>query len=64
MNFFLSIATIGIYGIFWDYQLHTDPDRIYPEFHGTEDAVLSAKLSDLLLGSRGRRVRWRPHDAN
>lgn len=42
MNLFLSIVTIGIYGIFWDYQLHTDPDKVYPEFHSTEDAVLSA----------------------
>lgn len=42
MNFFLSIATIGIYGIIWDHQLHTDPDKVYPEFHSTEDAVLSA----------------------
>lgn len=42
MNFFLSIVTLGIYGIVWDYQLHTDPDKVYPEFHSTEDATLSA----------------------
>jgi Domain of unknown function (DUF4234) len=42
MNFLLSVVTFGIYGIIWDYQLHTDPDKVYPEFHSTEDAVLSA----------------------
>jgi hypothetical protein len=42
MSFLLSIITVGIYGIFWDYHLHTDPDKVYPEMHSTEDAVLSA----------------------
>lgn len=42
MNFLLSFITFGIYVIIWDYQLHTDPDKVYPEFHSTEDAVLSA----------------------
>lgn len=42
INFLLSFVTVGIYGIIWDYQLHTDPDKVYPEFHSTEDAVLSA----------------------
>lgn len=42
MSFLLSIITIGIYGIFWDHQLHTDPDKVYPEMHSTEDAVLNA----------------------
>lgn len=41
-NFLLSLVTLGIYGIFWDYQLHTDPDKVYPEFHSSEDAVLNA----------------------
>ena len=45
MSFFLSIITFGIYAIIWDYQLHTDPDKVYPEFHSTEDAVLSAARS-------------------
>ncbi|MBO0834664.1 MAG: DUF4234 domain-containing protein [Actinobacteria bacterium] len=40
--FLLSIVTIGIYGIWWDYYLHTDPDRVYPEMHSSEDAVLNA----------------------
>jgi len=41
-NFLLSLVTLGVYGIVWDYQLHTDPDKVYPEFHATEDAVLNA----------------------
>lgn len=42
MNFLLSLVTIGVYGVIWNYQLHTDPDKVYPEFHSTEDAVLGA----------------------
>lgn len=41
-SFLLSIVTVGIYGIFWDYHLHTDPDKVYPEMHSSEDAVLNA----------------------
>lgn len=41
-HFGLALATIGIYVIVWDHQLHTDPDRVYPEFHAAEDTVLSA----------------------
>ena len=37
----LSIITLGIYGIFWDYRLHTDPEKVYPEFHAVEDSVLN-----------------------
>jgi hypothetical protein len=37
----LSIITFGIYGIIWDYQLHTDPEKVYPEFHSVEDTVLN-----------------------
>ena len=36
----LSIVTFGIWGIVWDYQIHTDPDRLYTEFHSAEDMVL------------------------
>lgn len=42
MHFFLSIVTFGIYGIIWDHRLHTDPDKVYPEFHTTEDMMLNA----------------------
>jgi hypothetical protein len=42
---FLTIITLGIFGIVWDYRLHTDPDRIYPEFHSVEDGVLNALRS-------------------
>ncbi|WP_274562025.1 DUF4234 domain-containing protein [Streptomyces spiramyceticus] len=45
LHFFLAIVTLGIYGIIWDYRLHTDPDRIYPEFHSAEDGVLNALRS-------------------
>lgn len=40
--FLLSIVTFGIYAIIWDHQLHTDPDKVYPEFHSVEDTVLNA----------------------
>lgn len=55
-DFLLSVVTIGIYGIFWDYQLHTDPDKVYPEFHSTEDAVLSAARTAEGEQSPGRRA--------
>ncbi|MEV7194916.1 DUF4234 domain-containing protein [Streptomyces sp. NPDC093510] len=42
MHFLLSFVTFGIYGIVWDYRLHTDPEKLYPEVHSTEDAVLNA----------------------
>ncbi|HWM35822.1 MAG TPA: DUF4234 domain-containing protein [Streptomyces sp.] len=42
MYLLLTIVTLGIFGIVWDYRLHTDPDRVYPEFHSAEDLVLSA----------------------
>lgn len=42
MHFLLSIVTLGIYGIIWDHRLHTDPDKVYPEFHTAEDTVLNA----------------------
>jgi len=37
----LSVVTLGIYGIIWDYRLHTDPEKVYPEFHSIEDTVLN-----------------------
>lgn len=36
----LSIVTFGIWAIVWDYQLQTDPDNLYGEFHSNEDTVL------------------------
>lgn len=41
MHFLLTFVTLGIYGMVWDYQLHTDPDRVHPEFHAVEDTVLN-----------------------
>ena len=42
MHFLLSLVTLGIYGIVWDYQLHTDPEKLYPEVHSAEDTSLNA----------------------
>lgn len=42
VNFILSFVTLGIYGIVWDYQLHTDPEKLYPEVHSAEDTILAA----------------------
>ncbi|AQA14049.1 DUF4234 domain-containing protein [Streptomyces samsunensis] len=39
---FLTIITLGIFWIVWDYRMHTDPEKIYPEFHSAEDGVLGA----------------------
>lgn len=39
---FLTIVTAGLFGIVWDYRMHTDPDRLFPRFHAVEDAVLGA----------------------
>jgi hypothetical protein len=36
----LSIVTLGIWGLVWDYKIHTDPDNLFKEFHGVEDTVL------------------------
>jgi Domain of unknown function (DUF4234) len=36
----ISIVTLGIWAIVWDYRLWTDPDRLYPQFHSVEDAFL------------------------
>ena len=40
-HFLLALATLGIYGIVWDYQLHTDPEKVYPETRAVEDTVLN-----------------------
>ncbi|AXE87506.1 DUF4234 domain-containing protein [Streptomyces sp. Go-475] len=42
IHLFLTIITLGIFGIVWDYRLHTDPDKVFPEFHSAEDGVISA----------------------
>jgi hypothetical protein len=36
----LSVLTVGIWIIVWDYKIHTDPETLYPEFHSNEDVVL------------------------
>jgi hypothetical protein len=38
----LSVLTVGVWSLVWDYKVHTDPDSLYPEFHSAEDAVLNA----------------------
>ncbi|HEU5023784.1 MAG TPA: DUF4234 domain-containing protein [Spirillospora sp.] len=42
LHLLLLFVTLGIYGAVWDYQLHTDPEKLYPEVHSTEDMVLGA----------------------
>lgn len=41
-HFALTLVTLGIYGIVWDYQLHTDPERLYPETRSVEDSIVYA----------------------
>ena len=41
----LSIVTFGIWGLVWDYKIHTDPDNLYRDFHGIEDTVLQTVRS-------------------
>jgi hypothetical protein len=36
----LSILTLGIWGLVWDYKVHTDPDNLYGQFHSVEDTIL------------------------
>jgi hypothetical protein len=36
----LSIVTLGIWAIVWDYKIQTDPDNLYQSFHSVEDTVL------------------------
>lgn len=42
VHLLLTIFTLGIYGLVWDYQLHIDPEKMYPEVHSAEDTVLFA----------------------
>ena len=41
LNIVLTIVTCGIWGIVWQYKIHTDPDNLYKEFHSVEDTVLA-----------------------
>jgi hypothetical protein len=36
----LSIVTLGIWWVVWDYKLQVDSDNLYPSFHSVEDTVL------------------------
>jgi hypothetical protein len=36
----LSFVTFGIWGLVWDYKIHTDPDNLFPEYHRIEDTLL------------------------
>ena len=40
MQLLLSIVTVGVWILIWDYKIHTDPDNLYKEFHAIEDSVL------------------------
>jgi hypothetical protein len=41
----VSIVTFGLWGLVWDYKIHTDPDNLYGEFHSIEDTVLQTVRS-------------------
>lgn len=36
----LTVVTLGIWGVVWDYKIHTDPENLFKEFHTIEDTVL------------------------
>lgn len=36
----LSILTLGIWGVVWDYKVHTDPENLFESYHAIEDTVL------------------------
>lgn len=39
---FLSVITFGIWGIYWDYCVHTDPDRVFKESAQWEQVLLNS----------------------
>jgi len=41
----LSIVTFGIWGLVWDYRIHTDPDNLFHEYHSVEDSILQTVRS-------------------
>ena len=41
----LSVVTLGIWGLVWDYKIHTDPDNLFGEYHSIEDSVLQTVRS-------------------
>lgn len=38
----LSILTLGVWALYWDYVVHTEPDRYFPESHHWESTLLDA----------------------
>lgn len=36
----LSVLTLGVWALIWDYKIHTDPEILYKEFHSIEDTLL------------------------
>lgn len=45
LNLILSILTLGIWGLVWDYKIHTDPDNLYRAYHSIEDTILNTVRS-------------------
>lgn len=41
----LSIVTLGIWALVWDYKIQTDPDNLFGEYHSIEDSVLQTVRS-------------------
>jgi hypothetical protein len=45
MYFFLTFLTLGLWGVYWDYGTHTDPDRVFAENRRWEVMVRRALLN-------------------
>ncbi len=46
INLFLSVITLGLWLLVWDYQTHVAPEVFYPRVHAAEDFVLSMVKSE------------------
>ncbi len=40
--FLITLVTLGIWGLVWDYKIHIMPKRLYKNLHNAEDEVLKA----------------------
>ena len=38
---FLSVVTLGVWGVYWDHCIHTDPDKVFKENVVWEDMILN-----------------------
>ena len=42
----LTVVTLGIWAIVWEYKIHTDPENLYREFHTIEDSIVQTIRSN------------------